>query len=244
MLRFVKKLLSIFEHGLLVDLMCSSNPRSVASHSMAKQLAFLSPGLKFIIDGGANEGQFSRACTNYFPEARIVAFEPLPAVASILRSNLANQPQVEVVEMALGDVNGKLLFNEYSDSQCSSFLDVIPGNVLTNDATFLSQKTVNVCRIDTYLEGTQLLRPSMLKLDLQGFEKQAILGAGERLMDFDYLLVECPLVAAYHTEASFTEMVVLLASLGFEISGLLNTASRRGTVVQVDALFSRSDTLD
>lgn len=224
---------------MVQDLWRSGQPRSIASHAMVKQLTRLAPGLRTIIDGGANHGQFSRACADYFPDANILAFEPSPATADICERNLKDLANFVLVRQALGKTDGELIFNESSDSQCSSFLDGIPGNALLGSATVVQQTSVPVCRLDTFLVGRELDGPAMLKLDLQGFEMPALIGAGERLDDFQYVLIECPLLRAYEGEASFGEITVMMTRRGYEIEGFLNAASRSGTIVQVDALFVR-----
>src|SRR6186713_954646 len=47
-----------------------------------------------IVDIGANRGQFSLAARHYFPQARIIAFEPLAGPATLFRTVLGNDPRV------------------------------------------------------------------------------------------------------------------------------------------------------
>lgn len=65
-----------------------------------------------VIDGGANMGLFSLATLRDHPEARITAFEPDPAIAALLRENLAanGAAQVTVVVAALGASEGTARF--------------------------------------------------------------------------------------------------------------------------------------
>jgi FkbM family methyltransferase len=239
MITQLKKLVSIVEQSLFKEMFTGRKPRSIASHAMVKQLVRLAPGLEFIIDGGANHGQFSRACADYFPNANIIAFEPSASTAKICQSNLHDLTQLQLVQKALGRENGQLEFFESSNSQNSSLLESIPGNVLLGDAKVIEKNTVEVIRLDTFLEGKVVPAKSLLKLDLQGFEKPALEGAGARLRDFKFVLLECPLMKAYAGEASFGELTVMLTQAGYELEGLLNVASRSGTIVQVDALFVR-----
>lgn len=55
-----------------------------------------------IIDAGANIGAAARWFGALYPKARIIAVEPDPANAAILRLNAADHPNIEVVEAAIG----------------------------------------------------------------------------------------------------------------------------------------------
>ncbi|AWN48789.1 FkbM family methyltransferase [Methylobacterium terrae] len=61
------------------------------------------------IDVGANTGIYSVMASVFAPDRKVVAFEPLPSVLSILRKNLAInnlQDRVTIHEVALSDRNG------------------------------------------------------------------------------------------------------------------------------------------
>lgn len=61
------------------------------------------------IDVGANTGIYSVMASTFAPDRKVIAFEPLPPVLSILRKNFALnnlQDKVTVHEVALSDRNG------------------------------------------------------------------------------------------------------------------------------------------
>ena len=59
----------------------------VVSRCYAKHGVELNPGA-FVVDGGANVGLFSLWCAQQAPGLRILAFEPLPPIAAVLKRNL------------------------------------------------------------------------------------------------------------------------------------------------------------
>jgi FkbM family methyltransferase len=82
----------------------------VVSRCYAKHGIELSPGA-FVVDGGANLGLFSLWCALQAPGLRILAFEPIPPIAMILRRNFLSNfhaqgtlppPVFEIREEALG----------------------------------------------------------------------------------------------------------------------------------------------
>ncbi|MEL7364229.1 MAG: FkbM family methyltransferase, partial [Bacteroidota bacterium] len=71
----------------------SWKPFSITAFQMLRDLCRLGLRPKTVIDVGANIGQFARAAAETFPEARVVAFEPLPEVAQQARQHLADCPR-------------------------------------------------------------------------------------------------------------------------------------------------------
>ena len=62
---------------------------------------------KVVLDLGANTGIVSRWLLHRFREARVIAVEPDPETAAMLRRNLANQGRATVVEAAIGAEAGR-----------------------------------------------------------------------------------------------------------------------------------------
>ncbi|HEY6870246.1 MAG TPA: FkbM family methyltransferase [Novosphingobium sp.] len=65
-----------------------------------------------IVDAGANIGAASLWFAKEYPGARIVAVEPDPANAAVLRRNLENKPNHVVVEAAIGSERGYVTLSE------------------------------------------------------------------------------------------------------------------------------------
>ena len=101
---------------------------------------------------------------------------------------------------------------------------------------------VDVDRLDSQISSTDVRPGSMLKIDVQGFERDVIEGAGEVLQDFDTLLIEASFQTLYEGEWTFTEMVGDLASRGFEFKrpvGFLQDP-QNAEYLQIDALFVKA----
>lgn len=186
-----------------------------------------------IIDGGANIGQFARAAAETFPEAQVYSFEPLPEVAARFRANLADCPRVTFTESALGGRDGTLQFFRSAYDLASS--------VLPSVATKATEEIeVAVGRLDTLLTPDALRPPVLLKLDLQGYELEALRGATALLPHVRHVLLEIAFESAYVGEASFGEIYEFLCDAGFGFRCPVDTLSDdQGAIVQMDALFER-----
>ncbi|KPI16457.1 methyltransferase FkbM family [Actinobacteria bacterium OK074] len=89
--------------------------------------AYLKHGIQLsdssrIVDAGANVGLFSLFVKQEFPGARILAFEPIPAIHQALLENLDSRgaKDVEVVRSALG--------GRHEDQVRFTFYPALPGN--------------------------------------------------------------------------------------------------------------------
>lgn len=214
-------------------------PFSITSFRMLRILR--KKGLEFstIIDGGANKGQFARAATEVYPEADIISFEPLPDVARRLRENLKDRSQVTVHELALGARDDTIQFFRQAYTLASSALrpasEAEAGDVLSID--------VRAARLDTVLDGITLRRPSLLKLDLQGYELEALHGAPRTLQTIDYVLMEMSFSEGYEGEPGFVEVLDFMRDAGFIFIGPIDALIQAdGEVIQMDGLFRAKTT--
>ena len=124
------------------------------------------PRPDFVIDGGANTGLFSLAAATKWPDAQIIAFEPVPSNIEAIESHLkANHVEalVRVEKAALAGTNGSKRFFLRQANQ-GSFSDGLPGD-----------KSIDVaCReIGQYLPSNQESL-KLIKLDIEGAEVETL----------------------------------------------------------------------
>ncbi|MBO6576963.1 MAG: FkbM family methyltransferase [Rhodothermales bacterium] len=224
-----------------VKAMRTWKPFSLTAFHMMRRLRSEPVEFRTVIDGGANAGQFSRAALETFPGVRLVAFEPLPEVAATLRKNLAGT-DATIIETALGAESGTLEFHRNAYSLSSSALPLHDNHKEAfPDAQEQETIQVPVARLDDLLDPAGLVAPSLLKLDLQGYEIPALDGAPELLKHIDYLLVETAFRPLYEGEALFPELHAYLQARGFRFLRPLDVLEDpAGAIVQMDALFVRN----
>ena len=238
----LSRVLSVLSTPGAATALATWRPPSLASFQLLSALLVLGRDFRTIVDMGANIGQFARAATMTFPEARIFCFEPLPAAAEALRRNLRDRPQVEVVQAAVSSTDGTGTLYPNAYSQASSLLRLRrQGRPLLAGLHELAPIQVGTARLDSLLAGEELEQPMLLKLDLQGHELEALRGAPATLQKTESVVVETAFDPTYEGEPTFHALSGFLEVAGFGFDRALNFArDTRGTIFQMDALFTRT----
>ena len=118
-----------------------------------------------VIDAGANVGAASVWFCKTFPEARIIAVEPDPQNADVLRMNAAARPAIEVIEAAIGSSAGKVSLSNPDDQAWSvqTTRDETGTVAMTTIADVLARRD----------EAEALF---LVKVDIEGFESDLFQG--------------------------------------------------------------------
>ncbi len=196
-----------------------------------------------VIDVGANEGQFARQISEFFPDARIYCFEPLEQPFQMLSAWAKKQEgRIRCFQTALGDSAGEgemHLHEQHTPS--SSLLEATDTCHRLYPQTQVERMTrVQVSTLDTALEEAleSMPREILLKLDVQGFEDRVLRGGMRMLSQCQAVLLEVCLDPLYTGQANFHELVQLLYDSKFRYAGNLDQAyGQDGRVIFLDAVF-------
>jgi FkbM family methyltransferase len=214
---------------------------SVASGQILHNCRHYIPALGTIIDAGANQGQFAVAASHFYPGAGIHSFEPLPEVFPILQRNTRGLSGINTYNVALGNSTGTLEFYSNAYSHASSALPVsaMQKDMLPKTATS-HRIEIPVQRLDDLLHEALFIPPVLLKMDVQGFEKEVLKGAMNSLRKIDYLLFETSFIQMYDGEPLFDEMHHFVKELGFELIAPVGfLQSEKLQILQMDLLYKR-----
>ncbi|HUG46685.1 MAG TPA: FkbM family methyltransferase [Sphingomicrobium sp.] len=192
-----------------------------------------------LIDVGANKGQFSLAFRAIYPEARIIAFEPLSDAATTFERIFRSDPLAAIHKTALSDRHGAADFFVATRDDSSSLLK--PGT--NQEAAFgvgtAAKVEVPLRRLGECVDLHDLNRPIFVKVDVQGGELEVLRGC-DQLELVDYLYIELSYVELYEGQPLFDEVTSYLSSRGFELAGTFNQAVTEAFgLTQADFLFKR-----
>ena len=110
-----------------------------------------------IVDAGANVGAASLWFMRAFPEAHVIAIEPEPQNAEVLRLNLAGSPRATVLEAALAGASGKV---SLAGEGLSWGVQTVRSETGGLSAITMDQALATVANGDLFLA----------KIDIEGFE--------------------------------------------------------------------------
>lgn len=139
----------------------------------------LAPGDTFV-DGGANVGLFTLvAAARVGKLGKVLAFEPGGAVRSLLLQNvlLNGFRQVAVMPFAISSHAGEASFRAF-DVAGAGLNHLVPGDGEGGDL-----ETVVLTTLDQAIAPPDRARLGLIKLDLEGAEHAALLGAAEILRE-------------------------------------------------------------
>jgi FkbM family methyltransferase len=198
-----------------------------------------------VIDCGANEGQFAREISRFFPAAALYCFEPLPQPFEILSAWAAAEgSRVKCFRVALGEQIGEALMHSHTEhSPSSSLLSTTEHEELTFPQTRAqADVAVPVTTLDEALADVlHEMKPQiLLKLDVQGYEDRVLRGATRILPRVHACLLEVGVDPLYVAQAAFKDIVTLLDQFGLTYAGNVEQVlGLDGRVMWLDALFLR-----
>jgi FkbM family methyltransferase len=163
-----------------------------------------------ILDVGANVGFFSLCARNYYPQAKIHAYEPNPRAFSCLKTNV-RECGVEIFTEAIGAAPGKVVMVDTADSNLAA--------TRPSDTGTISQISFRlaISRIGD--------RVDLLKLDCEGAEWD-LLAAGDCWSAIRHVRMEYHLVQSH----VLPELEGKLQSLGFRITACRPEGPTFGTL--------------
>jgi hypothetical protein len=107
-------------------------------------------------------------------------------------------------------------------------------------AKTVGTESVAVSRLDEILQADDIIRPSFLKIDVQGYELLALQGCGRLLDVMDFVYVEVSFMNRYQGQALADDVVRLLFANGFSLAAVNDPEfDGAGHCNQADFLFSR-----
>jgi len=174
----------------------------------------LSPGSIFF-DIGANVGWFTLFASKIVgPLGQIYSFEPSPDVYARLSENVRDLKNVHTFQYGIGNKDGELEFASQGDSSAASFVEAVTEiNKNYHPDTPIRKPCVEIRKLDSLL--SQVKRPDLVKIDVEGFELEVLKGASNLLSQRPVLIVEIHPPQLKLSDGSEMEIFHLLESFGY-----------------------------
>jgi FkbM family methyltransferase len=195
------------------------------------------------LDVGANRGQTIDAFQRIFATPVIHAFEPASEMFRVLEER-AFGPGVSLHHMALGREPGEREFNNYQSRYLSSFLPLEKHPQNRFRAIEVERtESVRIGTVDAFVEEHGLTRVDLLKIDVQGFDLEVLLGASVALSTgvVRNVLVELLFVPMYEGQGPAAAIIEFLEGHGLFLTDHYEKRRQEHTIAWSTALFSRRD---
>jgi FkbM family methyltransferase len=201
---------------------------------------FIEQDIQTVVDIGANRGQFALAARAQFPAAQIISFEPLEEPAGIFRRVFAGDTLVTLHQVAIGQEEKESSMHVSHSDDSSSLLPISDlQNELFPNTEEKEVRKVTVKRLVGMINAAEIRQPALLKIDVQGFEKEVLLGIGSLIRQFQVVYVECSFMELYAGQALAHEVIALLQQKGFRLQGVYNLSYDNNSIaIQGDFLFT------
>lgn len=196
-----------------------------------------------VIDVGASRGQFGSLLRRARYRGRIVSFEPVSAAYQVLEKIASKDARWESHRVALADRDGIGRMHVSKNLASSSFLDIHHPHLEANpEAAYVGTEEVRTARLDSIAAGFGIGdRPTMMKIDVQGFTLEVLAGSAQTLGRVSCLQVEMSLVSLYANEPTMPTLLRYLDERGFALTEIEPGFYERdtGRLLQVDGRFIR-----
>lgn len=198
--------------------------------------------LNTVFDIGASSGVWSDYVSATLPGARFDLFEPFahsPQYETRFRDITRTHPGFNWHFIALGERNETLRLNILETHSGNSLID--------SDWEGVKEKrNVDVRRLDDYVEENDLPAPDLIKMDIQGFELNALKGGESTCKKAKVIMLETWLYRGYGPETPvLSEIIDWLDKRDFRIVATGDTyVAPDMRLTSIDAYFLRSDIAD
>lgn len=201
-------------------------------------------GITKILDVGANSGQYAKEMISVGYQHKIESFEPVKNTFKILTKESKGNQSWNAHNFALGDIEEEIQINISKNTFSSSILKINNNHLKSApESVVISKEVIKVKTLDSIFN--ELVKPNetvLLKLDVQGYEKNVLDGAEQSLSKIKGIQIEMSLEELYENEMLFKDMLYLIESKGFHLRSLENqfSDSETGKLLQVEGLFFRN----
>lgn len=172
-----------------------------------------------VFDIGANVGEFSIAVAAKFPNSLIYAFEPDPIAYECLKFNVNAMDlsaNIKIVDQALSNFSGISPFYISTTNADSS---------LVEPASYSKIIQLSCIRGDQFMQQENINKISLLKMDAEGFEPEALEGFGNQINHIDFFAIDVgPERAGVDTEI---EVAQILKSKGAQLELFKDSGARK-----------------
>lgn len=219
---------SFFVIGIfcLMQVIYAKDKNNCLDSNRHKIFKFIKPYLPHnpvILEAGSFNGTDTVHMSQFWPEAYIHAFEPVPEVYKILKNKTKGIPKISTYPFALSNRNGFATFH-LAEAPQKAGVSTGSGSLLApkehlkySDAVFPGQITVETLTLDQWASIYNIDHIDFMWLDMQGHELTALKHALTILPSVTMIYTEVEFVEAFEGQPLYKDVKEWLGLQGFEL---------------------------
>lgn len=195
--------------------------------------------IRNIIDAGAYHGEISKKFASIFKQANIYAFEPYKESFTVLCDEVKRYKNIYPLNYALSSSPGKKNLYITKSPIYSSLLPArLTGQRLYNGCVSVKAAEVNAITIDDWAKDSNISFIDIIKLDIQGYELEALKGASRMLETVKLIYTEVEFNELYKNNCLFYQIEAFLKPYDFCLYQLYDLmTAKNGQLICADATF-------
>jgi FkbM family methyltransferase len=192
-----------------------------------------------ILDVGANRGDWSRMAKKAFTTADCFLIEPQIEMKPFLDAFCLEYPGSRWFMAGAGAAAGELSLTVYDDLVGSSFLHPESAQMIAAG----KQRRLPIITIDSLIGSGVVPKPQIVKLDIQGFELEALRGGALLFGSAEAFVLEVSLFRFLEGQPIFYEVLTFMEDRGYVVYDFPGFLRRPydGALGQVDVCFVKRD---
>jgi len=189
-----------------------------------------------IIDVGANHGSWTRLALSIFPKAQVIMIEPQEEMTDELEGLCRSFESVEYIKAGAGKASGELVQTIWEDLQGSSFIPEVNLDKLADR----TQRLTPIITLDELLRERKSFVPDLVKLDIQGYELEALKGASSAFGITEVFILDTSLYHFMNDMPTTSDCVTFMHDNGYDLYDITEYLRRPydGALGQVDLAFA------
>lgn len=196
--------------------------------------------VKQILDIGANRGDWAIMAKGIFPDAEVYMIEPLSEMEESLLKICTDFSGVKYFPFAVGDKIGTHVMTTWGDNLAGANCRLEENEYLLKSN---KQRIISIKTIDSMIEKGEIKIPEIAKLDIQGYELEALRGGTHLFGITELFILETSLFQFTAGNPILSDIVIFMTQQGYEIYDFAGFLRRPfdGALAQIDVCFAKKD---
>jgi hypothetical protein len=156
--------------------------------------------INIIYDVGCHDCSYVRIFHKLFNKSKIFAFEANPALISEAKQNIKNLNNIRLIQVGVGNSNKYENLNINNNNLTSTFQNVNKKsktykikNIIGQNITY--KKKIKMITLEKFISKNYI--PDFIKIDVEGYEYEVLLGLKNKLKEIKIVMIEYRLDSLY-----------------------------------------------